>query len=503
MKNTPKFTIADRIHACWLGKNVGGTLGGPHEGKTGPLKLDYYDPVPDRVLPNDDLDLQIVWIHHLLNDRHLSVTPDILAQAWARHILWPPDEYGIVRRNDAYGIRGHARGVFDNYFAESMGAAIRSEVWACIAPGDPARAAAFAYADAAVDHCGDGIYAEIFHAALQSAAFTEQDPRKLIKIALGFLPDGSRLKEGLLNTVRWWDESRDWLKVRDQVVARYATGNFTDVVCNLCFELIGWLAGEGDFGKSICIAVNCGFDTDCTGATLGALLGICDPQCITAEWRKPIGEEVVLSNKIVGVPVPRSLTELTEWTLRLAEQLKSAPVKIGPVEPRRPAAAAVFHRPIPFQQAEAESAALADLDTKLQWRAAPAYGHWQQWRQTDFKARERWLRVPFVLKGAESIKLMAYYRPGITAWVDGKEVIRFAEADLAADPFIAPSFHRARKAAHVFKADGLEPGPHLLTLRCLRPAGDQPADFIFGMGDPATNFWLPNFFQPALPSSTP
>ena len=52
----------EKVLGCWLGKAVGGTLGGPVEGKPGPLTLIYYDPVPDRMLPNDDLDLQIVWL---------------------------------------------------------------------------------------------------------------------------------------------------------------------------------------------------------------------------------------------------------------------------------------------------------------------------------------------------------------------------------------------------------------------------------------------------------
>lgn len=38
--------------------------------------------------------------------------------------------------------------------------------------------------------------------------------------------------------------------------------------------IIGWLYGEGDFGKSICIAANCGDDADCTAGTLAATLGI-------------------------------------------------------------------------------------------------------------------------------------------------------------------------------------------------------------------------------------
>ena len=49
--------------------------------------------------------------------------------------------------------------------------------------------------------------------------------------------------------------------------------NFTDAPQNIAFTILGWLYGE-DFGDAILKAVNCGYDTDCTGATLGAILGI-------------------------------------------------------------------------------------------------------------------------------------------------------------------------------------------------------------------------------------
>ena len=54
----------DRVYACWLGKNIGGTLGAPHECKRYALGLEFYEPLPDKAAANDDLDLQLVWLQH-------------------------------------------------------------------------------------------------------------------------------------------------------------------------------------------------------------------------------------------------------------------------------------------------------------------------------------------------------------------------------------------------------------------------------------------------------
>lgn len=47
-----------------------------------------------------------------------------------------------------------------------------------------------------------------------------------------------------------------------------------DAPNNIGIAVIGLLYGGGDFGKSICIAVNCGEDTDCSAGFAGALLGV-------------------------------------------------------------------------------------------------------------------------------------------------------------------------------------------------------------------------------------
>ena len=51
----------DKVYACWLGKNIGGTMGTPFEGSRGIVDLEYYThDISKGVLPNDDLDLQLV-----------------------------------------------------------------------------------------------------------------------------------------------------------------------------------------------------------------------------------------------------------------------------------------------------------------------------------------------------------------------------------------------------------------------------------------------------------
>src|SRR5512147_917717 len=56
----------DRVTACWLGKNIGGTLGMPFEGKQEPQNIAFYTNLkPGEPAANDDLDLQMLWLKAL------------------------------------------------------------------------------------------------------------------------------------------------------------------------------------------------------------------------------------------------------------------------------------------------------------------------------------------------------------------------------------------------------------------------------------------------------
>mgnify|MGYP004529348989 CR=1 FL=1 len=62
MKKIKWDIFVDKIHGCWYGKCFGGAAGAPFEGIKELIDVsDVFEKInPD--LPNDDLDLQLLWI---------------------------------------------------------------------------------------------------------------------------------------------------------------------------------------------------------------------------------------------------------------------------------------------------------------------------------------------------------------------------------------------------------------------------------------------------------
>lgn len=303
----------DRVYGCWLGKNIGGTIGAPFEGDKNFHSVPAES--PSRSLPNDDLDLQLVWLD-VLKKKGVRITSDDLAEGWLEHIMYPFDEYGVAIANLKAGLKPPATGYYNNWFHGGMGAAIRSEIWACLFPGKPEIAGWYAYQDARVDHWGEGIYGEIFFAALESAAFESADLNSAIDDALSFLPESSDVFKVVKFVSGLHGQGKVLRECRDLILERFGHYNFTDCVQNIGFTVIGLLFGEGDFLKTIVSAVNCGYDADCTGATAGAVIGIMLGRNRIIEKGCRAGEDIVLG-KIEGIEPPASLGELTRQVVSL------------------------------------------------------------------------------------------------------------------------------------------------------------------------------------------
>ena len=314
----------DKLYACWIGKNIGGTMGTPYEGARQMNDIQGFSTPENVVLPNDDLDLQLVWLLAVERLGINRVNCKTLGEFWTSYITPFWNEYGLGKANMANGILPPLSGDAFNSWKHSNGAWIRTEIWASLAPAAPDVAIRYAYEDAAVDHgTGEGTAAAVFVAALESAAFVESDIRRLIDIGLSKIPESSRLAKSIRLLLDCYEKGMDYRDARE--VIRLENSDIGDgwfeAPSNVTYAVLGLLWGEGDFKKSMIYAINCGDDTDCTGATVGSILGIIGgTKAIPADWSAHIGDSIVtvsIRNGSMFKPVvPATCTELTERVLR-------------------------------------------------------------------------------------------------------------------------------------------------------------------------------------------
>jgi len=290
-----KENLRDRIYACWIGKNIGGTLGTPYEGTQELLDISGFASKAGEPLPNDDLDLQLVWLRAVNDLGPDAINSKVLGEYWMSFINPNWNEYGVCKSNMRQGILPPMSGEYNNkLWRDSNGAWIRTEVWACLYPAMPEKAIRLAFEDASVDHgFGEGTYAAIFVAAVESAAFVVKDFNQLLDIGLSKIPDDCRVARAIKLVRKAYADGIDWKTCREMIVKDSEDLGWFQAPANVAYVVLGLLYGECDFKKSMILAVNCGDDTDCTGATLGSILGIKDGMAgIPEDWMAYIGEGI-------------------------------------------------------------------------------------------------------------------------------------------------------------------------------------------------------------------
>ena len=313
--------LRDRIYACWLGKNIGGTLGTPYEGLQQINDIHGFNSKAGEPLPNDDLDLQLAWLRAVNDYGPDAITSKLLGEYWISWVTPHWNEYGVCKANMRDGVLPPMSGEVNNEeWKHSNGAWIRTEVWACMYPGVPEKAIRMAFEDASVDHgFGEGTYAAIFVAAMESAAFVIRDANALLDIGLSKIPEDCRVARSV-NIVREAHKNGvSWQDCREALVRDSADLGWFQAPANIGFVTLGLLYGAGDFKQSLIYAINCGDDTDCTGATLGSLMGIMGGMdAIPEDWRAYIGDgikSICLTNG--HGPFPWDCAELTECIMNL------------------------------------------------------------------------------------------------------------------------------------------------------------------------------------------
>ncbi len=323
-----KAELENKIYGCWLGKNIGGTMGAPFEGRREKLNITGYTTSKGEPLPNDDLDLQLAWLVALEQVGAKNLNVNALADYWLTYIAPHWNEYGIGKSNLSVGLLPPLSGETENVWKNSNGAWIRSEIWACLAPGFPNIAVKYAIMDASVDHgFSEGTYAEIFTAALESMAFFESDIRTLIEKALEFIPENCRVAKTVNTVLNCYDKKMAWDETRDIVVKENEDLGWFQAPGNLGFMVLGLVYGEGDMKKTLCYAINCGDDTDCTAATCGSILGIImGADKIPTELTEYIGDRIITIsiNGMYLSRIPKTCTDLTKRVIARIPEVLSA-----------------------------------------------------------------------------------------------------------------------------------------------------------------------------------
>ncbi len=330
-------TLEDQIYGAWLARICGCMLGKTVEGirtnelipflkETGNYPMHRYILSTDvneetfkkyqfgfattwyadkmEAMPADDDTNYMVQYQRIIEKYGRQFNPMDVATSWLSD--QPKGAYCTAERvafcNFVKGYYPPDSATYKNVFREWIGAQIRGDYFGYINPGDPKTAAEMAFRDASISHIKNGIYGEMFASAMIACAAVEKDMKKILLGGLSQVPTTSRLYEAVQSILRDHENG----VAKEEVFARihseydeYTTHGWCHTISNAMIVAACLLYGEGDYGKSICMAVETGFDTDCNGATVGSVLGIRDGSAtVGREWSDPLHGS--LDSAIVG-----------------------------------------------------------------------------------------------------------------------------------------------------------------------------------------------------------
>ena len=330
--------LKDRIAGAWYGRIAGCLLGKPVEGIHTTdlyplLKASGNYPMHRYILSTDITDERAAQSEFPLKDRcyadvvecmpwdddtNYMVIGQILIDWYGRDFLpqhvaniWlnkqPKDAYctaeRVAFRNFMDGFAPPASAVYKNPYREWIGAQIRGDYFGYINPGDPETAADMAWRDASISHVKNGIYGEMFVSAMIACAAKTDSIEDIILGGLAEIPSTSRLYEAIMEVV---ENYRKGVSAEDAIAKIHADWNecvshdWCHTISNACIVAASLLYGKGEFGPSVCMAVQACLDTDCNGATVGSVLGMRGGLgCIGEEWTAPLHD--TLETPIFGV----------------------------------------------------------------------------------------------------------------------------------------------------------------------------------------------------------
>jgi ADP-ribosylglycohydrolase len=209
---------------------------------------------------------------------------------------------------------------YRNPYREWIGAQIRVDGLAYGAAGNPELAAEFGWRDASLSHVKNGMYGEMFVAAMLAAAFVENDIDRIIQIGLSEIPGRSRLAEAIQQAVTIAHSANSQVELVDRIWEAFKHYHPVHTINNAALVAASLVYAKDDFEKAITTAVLGGWDTDCNGATVGSIMGAkLGAAALPKSWIFPLND--TLYAEVIGFhPIPISecahRSEQVFWKLR-------------------------------------------------------------------------------------------------------------------------------------------------------------------------------------------
>jgi len=337
-KKQSQADLEKKIHGAWMGRICGCMLGKSVEGisvkeltsllkETGNFPMQRYirrseiseeickkyhyglsgRPYADEIdgMPVDDDTNYTVVAQIMIEKYGRDFTPYDVSQTWLDY--QSKNAYCTAERvafcNFVKGYAPPQSAVYKNPYREWIGAQIRGDYFGYINPGNPELAAEMAWRDASVSHIKNGIYGEMLISAMLAVAAETNRIEDIILGGLAEIPHTSRLYEAILEIIRDYRSGVAADSFFEKFYQRFDDSDQHDwchTISNAMIVVAALLYGGGDYGRSICMAVQSGFDTDCNGATVGSILGMANGiDSIPDAWIVPIHN--TLHTSIFGV----------------------------------------------------------------------------------------------------------------------------------------------------------------------------------------------------------
>ncbi len=285
----PDSVITDKLKGAWVGQMAGVVWGAndefKYQGKTIPE-----DKVPDFALldingafSQDDLYVEITYLEAMEQNGY-NCSLDTLAEAF-KNSQYPLDHANkIGRENLRKGINAPLSGNYKyNYHCDDIDWQINADFIGQIYAGLPSKAAERAFEVGHITNYGDGVYGGVFVAAMHAKAYTATSVEEIYNTGINAIPDNTKFKEALNDVRQCYDSGKTWTEcwqfIQDKWGGKDRCLWYMDIPINIdaklnsAYILIGLMYGEGDFEKSVKIAMQCGQDSDCNPSSVGAILG--------------------------------------------------------------------------------------------------------------------------------------------------------------------------------------------------------------------------------------